>query len=372
MGGGGADILLIDIISWYKYADMGYLEDLRVYMEQGADFNKGDLRTNIIDAMEYRGGVYTLPISFRFNLFAYDATFFNDGEKELLSAKSTFTFGELIDIAAGAFERNNGGACMFGLTGGVYDDWHIFKYLLAENYTSFVDLANKKASFDDGRFEKLLLSVTDYCKKGYIGEHSEITQLIVGDIMTSPDERFFYKLESSATSALLRSFDKELPGLIINMPYNGNYDDDIIAGMAADNNGNITFNPTSMYALNSNSKKKHAAWEFIKILLSEEIQGEFEMVGIPVNRNALEEREIMSLKVGGYRANPLNDNNRQAFNDYLECLNKYSDMLNTYTIRDKRIDDWIGEEAALYFKGEKSAKNVAKALQNKVNLYLNE
>jgi len=384
MGGNGADILLIDVIPWFRYADMGYLEDLRVYMDTDADFNKEDLRMNIIDAAEYRGGVYALPISFTFSFFAYDAALFNDGEKELLSAKDAFTFSELIALAGNAFDRNTVDAHMFGLTGGKYNDYNIFRCLLEENYASFVDLANKKARFDDGRFEKLLLSVTDYIKKDYIQQESEMNDLYqTGDVYAllnygggtwynyNPNARFLYKYERY--TFLIAHFDKEFAGLSGCEPTYGNDDNDVIAGMAADFNGNINFRQRYMYAINSNSKNKRAAWEFIKLLLSEEIQSKSVTNAFPVNRNALEAHQTISqLIVLGFRKSPLNDDNRQAWNDYLEYADKLMDTINAYTFHDDRIDQWIEEEVTLYFNGEKSAKDVAEALQNKVNLYLNE
>jgi len=388
MSGGGPDILLIDVIPWFRYADMGYFENLRVYMEQDADFHKEDLRMNIINAVEYRGGVYAMPISFYFPSFSYDASLFNDEEKELLRAKDAFTFGELIGIAENAFERNNGKDYMFGLTGGKYfgptggeyKEYNIFHYLITENYAGFVDLANKRAYFDDGRFENLLLSVTEYVKKGYIQEESDINDRYKsgnfyswynGTPNPNPDQRFFYKYGGR----MLQVFDKEFGLADESYPPTVGYDkDDVIAGLTADCNGNILFTPRYMYAINSNSKNKHAAWEFIKILLSEEIQGGADEIdAIPVYRDAFEAmEEVVELKVYGYRKSPLNDDNRHVWNAYLELKSRYVDMLNTYTHRDDRIDEWIDEEVALYFSGEKSAKDVAKALQNKVSLYLNE
>jgi len=155
---------MIDVLPFYRYADGGYLEDLQIYMEQDAGFDKAALRMNLIEAMDYKGGTYTFPVNYYFDFFAYDASLFNDEERALLQAKDAFTFGELVAIAQDAFKWNN----MFGQTGGKYEGFHIFADLLRENYTYFVDLENKKANFDDGRFEELLLSVKDYCKKGYI------------------------------------------------------------------------------------------------------------------------------------------------------------------------------------------------------------
>jgi len=384
IGGGSADIILIDVIPHYRYIDGGYFEDLRAFIDLDAGFDKAALRMNLIEAMEYKGGIYTFPTGYWFEFFAYDASLFNYEEIALLSAQDAFTFGELITIAEKAFERNDKAHNMFGLTGGKYQSMHIFSKLLAENYTYFVNLENKKANFDDGRFEELLLSVREYCKKGYIKDESEINNAWndgtfvrkVNHPNPNLDERFFYKFESNLN--LMQNFDKEQDltkkmGVRGMGPDIGIDDDDIVAGMAADHNGNVSFRSVYICAINANSKNKRAAWEFIKVLAGEEIQSEYEVYGVPINKNSLEEyAEATELALGGQMKSKLTDENREAYNAYLACLEKFADMVNTYTHRDGRIDQMIKDEVTLYFSGEKSAKNVARALQNKINLYLNE
>jgi len=423
MAGNGPDIILTDIIPWFRYADMGYFEDLRVYMEQDAGFNTEDYRMNVINAMEYRGGVYSMPISYGFNYFTYDATFFDGEETQRITSKDSHTFTELMDAAADVLERykenpnvpvahellpqdqyyldeyNHGykGGInttnyMFGFTGGKYNEYNIFRYLLGENYGSFVDLANKRADFDGGAFEKLLLSVTDYVKNGYIQEESEINDAyLTGEsanyyngvgMSVNPNQRFLFKLESYQYLLWRLQTDDKAPwnkqmlaGFSAHEPFIGNDDDDMIAGLAADYKGDIPFKTRYMYAINSNSKNKNTAWEFIKTLLSDEIQNDPDcwLGGIPINRSALEPaRKVIELRGYGFRPSPLNDDNRQDWENYLKYLDELSDRINTYALHDDRIDGWIEEEVSLYFMGEKSAKDVAKALQNKISLYLSE
>jgi len=205
MSGGGADIIQADIFPFLKYADRGYFEDMRTFMDLDTGFNKEDLRMNFLDAVTYKGGIYIFPLSGNFDFFAYDASLFNNEETGVLSAKEAFAFSELTDIAKDAFERNNRAYNMFGLTGVSYQDrFSIIPLLLTENYASFVDIPNKQAHFTDGRFESFLSSITEYCDKGYIKRVSEINDLYIsGNLIITPDapnpnpdERFFYKYES--------------------------------------------------------------------------------------------------------------------------------------------------------------------------------
>jgi len=384
ISGGGPDILQVDIFPFYKYADSGYLEDMRTFMDLDADFNKDDMWMNALDGLAYKDGIYVFPLSFNFNFFAYDASLFNDEERGLFPTKNTFTFGELFDMAEGAFERNNRAYNIFGLTG--YKDYSLFDALLEESYASFVDIPNRKAAFDDGRFEQLLLSVTEYCKKGYIQESSEIIENIEKGnfdpavLLLSPnlntDERFFFKHESNYS--LMQNFVKDIRDLNGNLAYYpptyGNDDNDVIMGMAADYNGNIPFRSSYMYAINSNSKNKRAAWEFIKALAGEGAQSLSGLHGVPINKNALERNTMAHIKAGGFNrdGDGLPDKYKEMYDDYLACLKKFAGMVNTYAIHDDRIDQMLKEEVSQYFAGIKSAKDTAAVLQNKVKLYLSE
>jgi len=381
MSGKGADILQIDVIPWYKYADAGYLEDFHPFIDLDASFDKDAMRMNFFDAVMYKGGVYIFPLSAYFDFFAYDAKFFNDGERKAIGAKDAFTFGELVNIAKDAFKRNDGSGNMFSYTGikKEHPDWYwestypIWDELLWENYGSFVDMANKQARFDDGRFESLLSTVGEYVKKGYITDDPEIIEARYNYI--NRDERFFYKKEIDFD--LVKGFLKMDPGYSYSPEY-GIRDNDFIGGMAADYNGNIPLRATrNTYAINSNSANKRTAWEFIKFLASEEAEGQgvWAMYGItPINRNTLEKREKERFALIGLVKYPSMDIDHDIidYDAYIECLNKYADMINTHTIHDWRIDKWIDEEATLYYDGEKSAKDAAKVIQNKVKLYFSE
>jgi len=49
-----------------------------------------------------------------------------------------------------------------------------------------------------------------------------------------------------------------------------------------------------------------------------------------------------------------------------------SDSINCFVVRDKTLSEMIASEAQYYFDGSKTADDVAKVLQNKADLYLNE
>ena len=70
MGGQGPDIMAMDVLPYYKYAESGMLEDLRVYMEADADFAAGAYRQGIIEGVRYKGGQYIMPLDFDYQFIS--------------------------------------------------------------------------------------------------------------------------------------------------------------------------------------------------------------------------------------------------------------------------------------------------------------
>jgi multiple sugar transport system substrate-binding protein len=370
MAGKGADVYSIDIIPYTKYADGGFLSDLRPFMDADPGFDIADYRENILEAVKYKGGQYIFPLRYEFSYFAYDSSLFTQDEKKLLAGGTSFTFGELVDIGKNAFERN-GNTYMFGYSGDKYTESNMFRAILDANYASFVDMEKKQAYFADGRFARLLESVREYHKKGYIKNAGDIEYWYFwgGDAALRPTDRFFYKLEDSGT--LLAHFNEDMPkGKRIYRPASGNVDDDVIAGMAAGEGGGITFSIYDAYAVNSNSANKRAAWEFIKFMAGEQMQGLPSAAGISINKKAFEART--RLNITGSVSREYTEAQQQAYDGYAACIDKFSGMINSYAIRDGVLDGMIEEEVKAYFDGEKTADEAARVLQNKAELYLSE
>jgi len=365
MSGKGPDIISADVISYYKFVDNGMFMDMAAYMDSDPGFNKEDYWYGIFNAARYKGGQYIFPVSFLYPFLAYDASLFNDEEKSLLAKSNTHTFEQLFEIAKPAFERNNG-IYMFGMTGNIQYS-SIYYRAIETNYSVFVDLANRKAHFDDGRFEAFLSSIKEYADAGYLKASVPENE---ADINTN--ERFFYK-HLSMSSALLHYFDKDYyaydPGM-------GNTSNDVVAGMFADSNGNVNVYPGATYCINENSANKRMAWEFMKLLASEQMQSELELWLPPVNIKAFEKIAKWDMSGNHYertQAEPeIPEGKQEAYDSYMACVEELTSLVNACLIRDGIIDEMILEEVTLFFEGTKSAADVAKAIQNKANLYLSE
>jgi multiple sugar transport system substrate-binding protein len=374
MSGEGADILLMDVLPVYKYADSGQLENLGAYMDADPDFNRTNYQENILDATRYNGGTWFMPMDYTFDYYAYDTTLLPGASA--FGTGSAFTVEQLMDLAESSFD---GSTKLFNIpdytkrTGGMWGN------LLAENYTSFVDLEYKQANFNDGRFAALLESVKEYGERGYIPQGTT-GQADPGAMMQGAGEdatdRFFFKPKN--VSSLIALFTRDL-GMKMSAMAEGDTmaigDNDEIAGIAAAADGSVPFDYEQAYAINAHSQNKETAWAFLKFLLSEEMQlsSNLRPTSLPMLNSAREKKMVTMLtSMLGQQGQSLNEAQLEAIAKYNEAVEQLSDQINSYRIEDIIVNDMIAAEVSYFFDGTKTAEEVADVLQNKVDLYLNE
>jgi len=377
MSGGGADILAMDVLPIQKYVEGGQLENLGAYMDADPDFGRADYLENILDASRYKGGTWILPLDYTFNYYAYDRALLPGASG--FGTDSAFTVGQLMDIAEDSFD---GSSKLFNISDYTKRSGGMWGNLLAENYTSFVDLENKTASFDDGSFAALLESVKEYSERGYIpkgatggGDAGAMMQR-AGEEAT---DRFFFKPKNVIN--LLSIFTRDSGMKMAFMAEGGTMaigDDDEIAGIAANADGSVPFTYSQAYGINASSQNKETAWAFLRFLLSEEMQlnTNMEITALPLNNAAREKKMEATLtsRMGeaGQQGQPLNEAQTEAIAKYNEAVKQLSGQINAYVFEDTIINDMISAEVAYFFDGTKTAGEVAGVLQNKVGLYLSE
>ena len=407
MGGQGPDIIALDVVPYYKYADKKQLVDLSQYMADDTTFNKTDYAMNIFEATKYKGGQYLFPIDYSFDYIAYDTSldpqFPNDAKISLTQA-----------IEAASAKAMESGHRVFGLasyTGmsmrGSGTD--MFSAMFLQDYEHYVNAADKKITLDDGRFVELLENIRGYEEKGLINPASVMDihgerDLNLSALQQSRQERYYAKKNNSFS--LLNLYTRDLGnatmGIVIAGAGMGDTTDDAFAGLLANEQGDVPFTYTMGFGMNSNSKNKATAWEFLKFLAGEEMQssGLGSPSAIPVNKNARATLasmhitgEAMQIRMenmgpgmgGGIRSSVSGENRPElvvdpelslpqenALANYLEDIERFTNQLNKFNLRDDKIDDMIYQEVRYYFTGEKSAEEVVSNVQSRANLYLNE
>ena len=298
MGGGGADVLVMDILPYYRYADNSQLVDLAAYMDADPGFVSDDYRMNVIEATKYKGKQYIMPLDYTFSYYAYDSSLFDETERQILEEGAPYTYERLFEMGAEAFERVNANSAepvrMFGASAFSTRQSNLFNEMFKQDYGKYIDIENRKVNFSDGSFENLLETVMNYDTKGYLRPTTEVGGSIERDMTTIErmrDERFFFK--ANGHSALLTMALQSLGSMLMTMAYGGiaggNTDDDVVLGSMSGSDGNVNFSYQQAYGINSNSGNKLLAWAFIKHLLSHEVQSSVQLsrMSLPVNNAAM-------------------------------------------------------------------------------------
>lgn len=389
MGGGGADILAMDVLPFHRYAKNGQLEDLQKYMDADSSFNAVDYRQNIFEGAKFAGGLFAVPADYYFDFFEYDSTLLNDEQKQKLAAAKGLTHQDLIELASGAFEAQTGSEPSRLFDFPAYSEWNptLFRGMLRERYGEFVDLENGTANFADGTFAQMLQDIKSYDEKGYLSppvDFKSLSEMDFSEMNTLQEEaasaRVFYK-----TNVSLGMFTRYLEDSGIRMSFTigsapTETKDDEIAGIKKNSDGSIPFRYNQAYALNANSQNKRTAWEFIKFLLSEEMQ-EMTQMGFPVHNQARADLAKLELSGNFYYMEEeapdvdsitLTPKQQELYDAYTSDVETFSDQLTTLYLDDSTIEAMIDKEIAAFFDGSKSAEEVSNAIQNKVELYLSE
>ncbi len=347
IAGNGADIYILDNLPYYKYIDKGLLADLGPLMEADG-FDLSQYYGNIIDACRVDGTLYTMPAAFSFDMLA--------GKEGNMPAGDAPSIGDFFNAAdslpAGIATLPN------------EDAIQVFTEFMKGNYSYFVDQAAKTARFDTPEFIDLLSRfkalVDSRTNSSAAVESTPYEQ--VGDGTLAFTNASFSGFMDLAMINALAGYDTKLQ----NMP--------------SVEQGAYNFTPKGLYGINASSENSQIAWEFIKILLSQELQSDsMKMNGFPVNKAALQamvdkeieagENENTRMVVGTptkqVEVKPLS---REAYDAFTANFDKLNRVLSP----DQNVVNILNEELSSFFSGQKTAEDVAELIQNRVETILNE
>lgn len=226
--------------------------------------------------------------------------------------------------------------------------WYEYlKYMIQDDIGFFIDIVNKKSNLNSERYVELLRQTKDLLDKGYWASEGSINFYnmeyhFATTVDFLPVQAAFYDLDpNSRTCYSLR---------------------------LSDANGNVYISPNNSIAINTASKNKELAWEFIKYLLSDEIQSlpSFNTAGFGINKtgfNASIEKNyaFYSEKNKGV--------DKEAYKNLLE---QWVMQINAYETLDPVIEEILKEENSKFMEGKQSAEETARVLQAKIDKYFNE
>ena len=149
-------------------------------------------------------------------------------------------------------------------------------------------------------------------------------------------------------------------------------------GYPSETGSGILMTQTGAAGINSRSNNKDGAFAFINYLMSDAYQSSENRGVIPIKRSAID--EMIRAKTPG----PGQDMVPMGYDDFFDMfdlarnrdyVDRFNDLISRASgimIYDEQMNNIIMEETGSVFAGQKSARDAAEIIQNRIQLYVNE
>lgn len=380
LSGKGPDIISVAGLPYENYISRNILADLSEMMANDSSFDMNKYYTNIFDALKSNESLYVLPIDFTFNVLMANQGILN--QESITIDDSKWTWDDFKTIAEKVTQKGGSSGNRAAMPS--VSSIELLNLFTVGSYSNYIDADRKNANFTSSSFIDLLNTVKAFDDRSLTNSNvkNDMTSILEAAgreaIVFYPYSIVNYNLYGFMKAA----FKEELS--LYNMPS---------AGGA---NGG-TFSSNSMYAINRNSEYKSESWEFLKTLLSDEIQSQnmqggavqaqskqaaqTVLGGFSVNKAAQQERAQQAIDAsqsGNMRIAMRSGDGSISLSSApmsqadIDYINEFIAGLNTYANVDANINSIIQDETRGFFSGDKSVEETTKLIQDRVNTYIRE
>ncbi|WP_409340633.1 ABC transporter substrate-binding protein [Paenibacillus sp. MBLB4367] len=354
LSGKGPDMLSLDMLPSEKYVGQHLLADLSGMLKKDPSFLKGDYFNNILESSRTGGGLYSLPLAFFLNVLIGDEAAIKQAGVSFDDKKWTWDkYAEtLLQMNQKRTTHEGGGGFPGAMPAtGPEAMQSLLTEMVKENYPRFVNEDSRTASFDSAAFLDMMGQVKKMFDDGVFAEGRASSYFNPQNVNSAWD--YLVSVKESGKQAKLYAKPRA-------------------EGTAAGG----YFYPYKIIGINEKSAVKQEAWDFLQFLMSEELQLAPERAGFPINRRVYE-KQVEDLLAKGtikaYEEGPLQGQAFPVDPAQIKLLEGYlSEAIHSVAFQPSKIEEIVLKECQAYFSGQKSAKDVAKLIQNKVTTYLNE
>lgn len=362
MAGNYPDIIDSNTIPLDRLAAKGLLEDLYPYIDKDSELDRNDFLPNVLAAAEVDGKLYSTLSSFSIQSVV--------GASSIVGDTPGWTYEDLYSAIANMPE----GCTIFD---NYFERSTVLRYCMYLEGNNLVDWTTGECNFDSRTFRAILEfanlfpEIFDWDNEEYVDSFEAIAE---GKQMLL--NAYFYSFED-----------------VMQYPAIFNNDLTFIGFPTYDGVGNMMMLDNS-YAMFSTCKDKEAAWYFLRTMFTKDYQKS--CYDLPVNKELFEEKIAASMNPK-YRTdddgNFILDKNGDKIEEPKYTMGLANgDAIKIYSLseemaqavrevvssttkilsNDEEIYEIVATESAPFFAGQKSADDVAKLIQNKVSIYVNE
>ncbi|BBH19166.1 ABC transporter substrate-binding protein [Paenibacillus baekrokdamisoli] len=354
LSGKGPDLIEMDLLPVDKYVNKQLLANMSEMIDADPSFKKEQYFTNILDHSKLNGGLYGMPLNF----FMYGLI-----GNETLIEKSGLKFDdkhwnwtEYIDVVKALMKVGDQNNSKYGLFAS--PDSMVIS-MVTDQYSTYVDEVNRKAKFDSDTFIQLLKQVKSLSDQ-HIITLDNVQSLFMNVSIVSPTD---YIREINQSEFLPKGYQYKAK------LYAKPHADDLQAGGY--------FRSYKTIGINAKSSVKEEAWDFIKFMMSDEMQSSLGSAGFPINKSVYQKQLKQLQQVGHVKSDQeMGPMKGKLFKVTAEDVQGLEDFLTgaiyPVAFKPSKVEEIILDESKAYFSGQKSAEAVAKLIQNRVATFLNE
>lgn len=341
------DILLIDEeMPLQSYMEKGLLADVGKLLEEDAELDSGQFMENVLDAFRVNGTLYYVVPAF---------------SVDTLVAKQS-KVGERT-----GWNQEEFSAVLSGLPEGTEMVSETSRYDYLENYMrvcgrEYIDMDRGTCDFQSAAFvEALTFAATlpEFAEGSFYEENCFGSQYLEDRALLQP-----------VTIRNIPSLARHIYGCM--------GEDIAYVGYPSESREGSCISICGVgFVLSGKSDKLDGAWEFVRYFLTEDFQRDelygIEGSGLPARRDIFDEKAQIAATREGYCF--INDEFVSVppmTQEQIDRAVHFIEGLHNPAFEDEVIMNIIYEEAESFFRGQKSAEDVAGLIQNRVQLYLHE
>ena len=352
------DLIDLSMVNLNSVTAKGVLEDLTPYLKASEVANIDDFVPSVLKAYQVNGIQTTVPTSFTINTLL--------GRASMVGEEPGWTMDEMMALA----KKNPKAKLLYGMT-----KESALQTCLMYASDSFIDYETGTCSFDSPQFIQFLEFANCFdLEFEYNEEESFPKMLQSGEVLLSNVS--FSDVHEYQMYNLMFEEDGVTP----------------IGYPTADGKPGVYLSGNETYGISSQSANKDGAWKFMESLLTEETSGAW---GFSSRKNELEEMfkeacepqyqydengEIETDAAGNpvqYPKTTWGYDNWEveiyaAGKEEIEGIRQLIEIARPLSRESEEIYSIIGEEAAPYFAGQKSAAEAAKIIQSRLQIYVSE
>jgi len=363
------DILDLSGMPARQLAARGLLLDQGALLDADSELHREDYLPNVLRAMTEGELLFAIPASFSVQTAV--------GAKRVVGDTPGWTYTELM----AALRAMPAGCTVFSES---TDRAQVLQLMLGLDMERFVDWSRGEVHFDSPEFLEVLNFTRDFPEE-FDWENYEYTE------ESSDEYRISHGLQMLA-SCELYSFENVL---YYQQLFGGSDDAFTLIGYPCTEGNGAVMTVFQAFGISKDCKNTAAAWDFLRGFLTEDFQRDGTIIGFPVRRDALEKKAQTATEPQYFTdmdGNVLLDENGErqkmaiwsywdgtSYREVYACseqqVQAVLDVLtNTDCILDANdaVYDIVAEQANAFYARQKSAEEVARLIQSKANIYVNE